>query len=238
MGLQKKEIDNKKILEKIGLEKTIKVNTGIRSSKTQFKRLPRHIGVIPDGNRRWAVNSGLQKKDGYKHGINPGFELYDLCREIGIEELTLYGFTVDNTKRPAEQKKAFKQACVDAVKELSKRDAELLVIGNDKSSCFPEELKPFLKRNKFGNGGMKVNFLVNYGWDWDLNHENGLASKEISRIDLIMRWGGMRRLSGFLPVQSVYADIYVLEEFWPEFTKEQFYRGLAWYQNQDKTLGG
>ena len=72
---------------------------------------------------------------------------------------------------------------------------------------------------------MKLNFLVNYGWDWDLTHENGYASRDISRIDLIMRWGGMRRLSGFLPIQSVYADIYVLDEFWPEFTEEQFYRG-------------
>ncbi|WP_330586770.1 undecaprenyl diphosphate synthase family protein [Aminipila terrae] len=206
--------------------------------KQKFKRVPRHIGVIPDGNRRWAVNCGLEKKDGYQHGINPGFKLYELCRDMGVEELTLYGFTVDNTKRPAEQKAAFKQACVDAVLELSKRDAELLVMGNDKSPSFPEELKNYTKRTKFGKGGIKVNFLVNYGWDWDLKNENGIASKDISRIDLIMRWGGMRRLSGFLPVQSVYADIYVLDEFWPEFTEEQFYRGIAWYQNQDVTLGG
>lgn len=206
--------------------------------KLNFKRIPRHIGVIPDGNRRWAVNCGLEKKDGYKHGINPGFKLYELCKGLGVEELTLYGFTVDNTKRPADQKTAFKQACVDAVLELAQKDAELLVMGNDKSSCFPEELKPFLQRTTFGNGGMKLNFLVNYGWDWDLMHENGYASQDISRIDLIMRWGGMRRLSGFLPIQSVYADIFVLDELWPEFTEEQFYRGIAWYQNQDKTLGG
>lgn len=203
-----------------------------------FKRIPKHIGVIPDGNRRWASNCGLDKKDGYKYGINPGFELYDLCKEAGVAELTLYGFTVDNTKRPAAQKTAFQQACVDAVLELTHRDAELLVMGNDKSACFPKELKPFLKRTKFGAGGIKVNFLVNYGWDWDLMNEDGLASKDISRIDLIMRWGGMRRLSGFLPVQSVYADIFVLDEFWPEFTEEQFFRGLTWYQTQDTTLGG
>ncbi|QAT42562.1 undecaprenyl diphosphate synthase family protein [Aminipila luticellarii] len=213
-------------------------NSEVNERKRAFKRIPRHIGVIPDGNRRWAVNCGLEKKDGYQHGLDPGFQLYDLCREMGVEELTLYGFTVDNTKRPAEQKSAFQRACVDAVLELSKRDAELLVMGNDRSPCFPEELRAFTKRTKFGQGGIKVNFLVNYGWDWDLMNESGLASRDISRIDLIMRWGGMRRLSGFLPVQSVYADIYVLDEFWPEFTEEQFYRGIAWYQTQDKTLGG
>ncbi|MFV0516283.1 MAG: undecaprenyl diphosphate synthase family protein [Aminipila sp.] len=203
-----------------------------------FKRIPKHIGVIPDGNRRWATNCGLEKKDGYEHGLEPGFQLYELCKNLGVEELTLYGFTVDNTKRPSEQKKAFQKACVDAVTELAKRDAELLVVGNDKSNCFPKELKMLTKRTRFGNGGIKVNFLVNYGWDWDLMNEGGIASRDISRMDLIMRWGGMRRLSGFLPVQSVYADIYVLDELWPEFNEEQFYRGIAWYQNQDKTLGG
>ncbi len=207
-------------------------------TKNNFKRVPRHIGVIPDGNRRWAVNSGLSKKDGYLHGIEPGFRLYELCKELGVEELTLYGFTVDNTKRPADQKEAFQNACVEAVLELSKRDAELLVIGNDKSQCFPEQLKPFTTRTNFGKGGIKVNFLVNYGWDWDLSNKGTIASYDISRIDLIMRWGGRCRLSGFLPVQSVYADFFVLDELWPEFTDAHFYRGIEWYQSQDKTLGG
>ena len=91
--------------------------------------------------------------------------------------------------------------------DLAKRDAELLVLGNTKSPSFPKELIPFTKRVRFGDGKIKVNFLVNYGWEWDLNHKDGMASKDISRIDMIIRWGGRRRLSGFLPVQSVYADI-------------------------------
>ena len=73
----------------------------------KFKRLPQHIGIIPDGNRRWAQNKGLEKQDGYKFGIEPGLELYDLCIELGIKEMTFYGFTIDNTKRPSEQIKAF-----------------------------------------------------------------------------------------------------------------------------------
>lgn len=75
-----------------------------------FKRVPSHIGVIPDGNRRWAVEHGLQKEEGYASGISPGFELYSLCLAIGIQELTLYGFTQDNTKRPSVQRKAFQKA--------------------------------------------------------------------------------------------------------------------------------
>ncbi|MGI6730924.1 MAG: undecaprenyl diphosphate synthase family protein [Anaerovoracaceae bacterium] len=203
----------------------------------KYSRVPAHIGVIPDGNRRWAVGKGMDKKDGYHYGISPGFHLYELCKEIGVRELTLYGFTVDNTKRPAAQKKAFQEACINAVMELTEKDAQLLVLGNTKSPCFPEKLLPFTKRTTFGNGSMKVNFLVNYGWDWDLNTE-GLASRDISRIDLIIRWGGRRRLSGFLPIQSVYADMYVLDELWPDFKPEHFYQAMDWYQSQDVTLGG
>ena len=65
-----------------------------------------------------------------------------------------------------------------------------------------------------------------------------IHSSEISRIDLIIRWGGRRRLSGFLPVQSVYSDFYVVTEFWPDFKPEHFYNALDWYNDQDITLGG
>lgn len=219
-----------------------------------YKRLPQHIGIIPDGNRRWAQLKGYEKQDGYGHGIKPGFELYKLCIELGIKEMTLYGFTQDNTRRPSIQTQAFRKACVDAVMELAGRDAELLVIGNTESPMFPQELLPYTKRVKFGQGLIKINFLVNYGWNWDLNQalsniksyglkenhrlEEYIASSDISRVDLLIRWGGRRRLSGFLPIQSVYSDFYIIEDLWPDFNPEQFYKALDWYQTQDVTLGG
>lgn len=210
-------------------------------------RIPNHIGVIPDGNRRWADGRGLPKEKGYHSGLAPGLELYRLCREAGVKELTFYGFTQDNTKRPSRQVKAFSKACVDAVDLLSKEDAELLVIGNTESPMFPRELSAFSKRRCFGRGGMKVNFLVNYGWQWDLNQalqakkkniQSGIRSIDISRVDLIIRWGGRRRLSGFLPVQSIYSDFYVVDAMWPDFEPQHFYDALAWYDQQDITLGG
>ncbi len=66
----------------------------------------------------------------------------------------------------------------------------------------------------------------------------GLRSREVSRLDLIVRWGGGRRLSGFLPVQSVYADFYVRDEYWPDFEPDHFDQALAWFRKQDRTLGG
>lgn len=210
-------------------------------------RIPNHIGIIPDGNRRWASSRGLPKEKGYDRGLDPGLQLFRLCKEVGVKELTFYGFTQDNTKRPSQQVEAFSKACVDAVKLLSKEDAELLVIGNTESPMFPKELIPFSKRRRFGAGGMKVNFLVNYGWQWDLNQAlkskkknilTGIHSIDISRVDLIIRWGGRRRLSGFLPVQSIYADFYVVDALWPDFQPQHFYDALDWYSQQDITLGG
>lgn len=214
-----------------------------------FKRLPKHIAIIPDGNRRWAQNKSLGKHEGYDHGILPGLEVYDTCLKLGIEEITFFGFTQDNTKRPEVQRKAFVDACIKSVEELSKRDAELLVVGNTNSEMFPKELLPYTTRTKFGYGKIKVNFLVNYGWQWDLtygynNAKDGdkmldkIASSEISRVDLLIRWGGRRRLSGMLPVQTVYTDIYVLDEMWPDYKNEDLYKALEWYQDQDITLGG
>ena len=163
------------------------------TARRRSRRVPRHVGFIPDGNRRWAVDRCLPKEAGYAHGINPGLVLYEHCRECGIKEASIYCFTQDNTKRPVVQ-----------------------------------------------GVGMKVNLLVNYGWEWDLAglKNGGLRSNDVSRLDLIVRWGGARRLSGFLPVQSVYADFYVRDEYWPDCDPQHFEQALAWFGKQDQTLGG
>ncbi|WP_139903513.1 undecaprenyl diphosphate synthase family protein [Clostridium thermarum] len=212
-------------------------------------RIPNHIGIIPDGNRRWAVAKGLTKDKGYEPGLNPAAEVFRLCKEVGVKELTFYGFTTDNTKRPVEQRRAFTESCIKAVYMLSKEDASILVVGNSESPMFPKELLPFTSRKIFGKGGLKVNLLVNYGWEWDLNQlktantskksiSKYIKSSDISRVDLIIRWGGRRRLSGFLPVQTIYSDFYVVDDFWPDFKPEHFYQALSWYNQQDITLGG
>ena len=193
----------------------------------------------------------MPKESGYKAGLAPGLALFRLCEEAGIKELTFYGFTQDNTKRPKEQVRSFQNACVDAVMLLAKEDAELLVLGNRSSPLFPKDLLPLTKRTTFGSGGIKLNFLVNYGWLWDLSRAmdggseslsdgilDRIHSSEISRVDLIIRWGGRRRLSGFLPIQSVYADFYIIDAYWPDFKPEHFFEALDWYASQDITLGG
>jgi len=68
-----------------------------------MNRIPSHIGIIPDGNRRWAVERGLPKESGYNAGLEPGLALFKLCKKEGIKELTFYGFTQDNTRRPKKK---------------------------------------------------------------------------------------------------------------------------------------
>ncbi len=176
--------------------------------------------------------------------------MLDDCLDLGVEEVSVYGFTMDNTKRPRDQRIAFSAACVAFVEAAMDRDVALMVVGDQSSEMFPVELKPYALERQ-GNGRLKVNILVNYGWNWDLQSamhspaderrkpiQELLASKQVSRIDLVVRWGGMRRLSGFLPVQTVYADFYVVESNWPDYGIEQFHDALRWYERQDVTLGG
>jgi undecaprenyl diphosphate synthase len=201
------------------------------------QRLPQHVGFIPDGNRRWALARGLAKQDGYAAGIAPGLALYEQCRALGIPEVSIYGFTVDNTKRPSVQQDAFTAACIYFAHAAVAQGAALLVVGDTRSSQFPAELQAYTARTP---GDVRVNLLCNYGWDWDLAgmRNGGLRSAEVSRLDLIVRWGGGRRLSGFLPVQSVYADFYVVDAYWPDFEPQQFTGALEWFSRQDRTLGG
>ncbi len=209
----------------------------IASQPRSARRLPRHIGFIPDGNRRWAVQQGLPKEHGYARGIAPGLALFDACKAVGVEEVSVYGFTQDNTRRATEQTKGFRAACVALALEIQRRGAALLVVGDEQSKQFPPDLVAFRVRQ---GAGIKVNFLVNYGWEWDLAGMNngGLRSADVSRLDMVVRWGGGRRLSGFLPVQSVYADIFVLDALWPDYRPQHLDAALAWFGQQDRTLGG
>lgn len=213
-------------------------------SAKPFSRLPKHVGLIPDGNRRWARERGLHPGEGYAAGLVRGLVMLDECLDLGIEEVSVYGFTTDNTKRPRDQREAFAAACVAFVESARERSIALRVVGDASSPMFPKDLVPYTE-SRIGEG-MRVNMLVNYGWEWDLRTacegagpiQERLGSRDVSRIDLMVRWGGMRRLSGMLPVQTVYADFYVVDALWPDYDREQFYEALRWYAKQDVTLGG
>lgn len=210
-------------------------------------RVPRHVGFIPDGNRRWAEARGLGRHEGYAAGVAPGLALIDECRALGIEEVSIYGFTIENTHRSRAQVDAFRRACVEFAERVLDTGAALLVIGDDRPRTFPVELRPLTLRRSAGD--LRVNLLVNYGWQWDLTTAQGvrgtraeplagLRSHGASRIELVVRWGGRQRLSGFLPVQCAYADLHVIDTLWPDMQLAEFRGALHWFAQQEVTLGG
>jgi len=205
----------------------------------KLARVPAHVGFIPDGNRRWAEARGHAKRCGYAAGIAPGLVLLDLCRALGVAEVTIYGFTKDNVRRPADQVDAFRDACVDFCGRAADAGYAVRVVGDAASAVFPSDLVHLASQRRAGD--VRVNLLVNYGWQWDLRElerTGALASADVPRIDLVVRWGGRRRLSGFLPAQCAYADLFVVERLWPDMTAQDFVEALQWYQAQDVTLGG
>lgn len=217
-----------------------------------MRRLPRHVGLIPDGNRRWAERRGLPREYGYAAGVEPGLRMLDRCRQLGIEEVTVYGFTRENVKRPAAQVRAFREACIAMALGAADAGAAVRVIGDSESPVFPEALRPLAASRTPGD--IRFNLLVNYNWQWDLacavsrmrgspdsaskNIQKHLGSRDVSRVELVIRWGGRRRLSGFVPLQTAYADFFIFDSLWPDMADEELDIALHWHARQDVTLGG
>ncbi|HZK30161.1 MAG TPA: undecaprenyl diphosphate synthase family protein [Methanoregula sp.] len=211
------------------------------------------MGIIPDGNRRWAVARGLPKSAGYEYGIEPAKRFFKIVWDLGIKEVSTYIFTKENTHRPREQVEAFKKAFITSLDWVEGQDVSLLIVGDTSSTMFPKGIEHFTEPDNDRSERRRLNLLVSYNWKWDVGEvirtpaqttSRGdellslVGSRHVSNIDLIVRWGGRNRLSGFLPLQSAYADLCVVDAMWPDFEVEQFYDALRWYQDQDITRGG
>jgi undecaprenyl diphosphate synthase len=214
-----------------------------------LRRQPRHLGCIPDGNRRWARLRGLPPGEGYAFGIEPGLRVLAACRVLAIEEVSIYGFTKENVRRPPAQVERFRAACVEFAERAVAAGAALLVVGDRSSPVFPAALASLARERCAGD--LRVNLLVNYGWQWDLRGAVGpqrgaasgkplstLGSGAIPPVDLVIRWGGRLRLSGFLPLQCAYADFYGVDTLWPDAERGDVEKAMEWYQEQDVTMGG
>lgn len=193
----------------------------------------------------------MNKEEGYAAGLAPAWTLYREGMRLGIAEVSVYGFTQDNTRRPRIQVEAFQQACVRFAREMVEAGVPLQAIGDSRSDLFPAELRQLCRAPDPRPGWPKINLLVNYGWRWDLETGmraaaegrasswlEGLGSRDVSRVDLVVRWGDRRRLSGMLPIQTTYADFHVVGALWPDFELRHVHEALTWYQDQDVTLGG
>lgn len=229
--------------------------------------LPKHVGIIMDGNGRWAKKRGLPRSAGHKAGANNFRTITRYCSDIGIKYLTVYAFSTENWKRPSEEVSAlmalFKSYLNEALTDFKDDSIVVRFIG-DKTG-FSSELQELIRENEeesANRDGMVLNIAMNYGSraeitmavkniaqkvkNGELSVEN-ITEQTISDNlytafqpdpDLVIRPSGEYRISNFLLWQSAYTEYVIMDKLWPDFTKEDMNRALLEFANRNRRYGG
>lgn len=235
--------------------------------QVDFDHLPRHIAIIMDGNGRWAKRRGLPRTAGHAAGAETFRRVATYCKEIGLDYLTVYAFSTENWKRPAEEVSAImgllKKYLLEAIGKMERDRVKMEFFGD--LSPLPQELRDLCQRTREISThyeGCQVNICLNYGGRDELlraarayaqeclegkadpNHlseaqfSGYLFSRGVPDPDLIIRPSGELRLSNFLPWQSAYSEFYFTDVLWPDFSKEELHRAIAAYQSRSRRFGG
>lgn len=231
------------------------------------ERMPRHVGVILDGNRRWARSTGLSSATGHRRGADKIAEVLDWCEEVGVEVVTLWMLSTDNLSRDPGELTPLLGIIEDAVGNLAAtRRWRLQPMGS--LDMLPESTTKALKAAEAATEdvqGMHVNVAVGYGGrleiadavrsylreaaergasldelavDFDVDHIAAhLYTKGQPDPDLVIRTSGEQRLGGFLLWQSAHSEFYFCEAYWPDFRKVDFLRAIRAYAARERRLG-
>lgn len=195
-----------------------------------------HVGVIPDGNRRFASWHGLTTDDGYRAGSSKAVDFIAWCLAAGIEQTTWYGSSALNVKRRSRAEligihRGVLEFC-SAVRE--RFEGQVHVIGDvDGLPDFVPGREDLVRlaRSPVPDDRRIVRVAVNY------SAESGVRSPGIPPLDLIVRTGGQQRLSGFLPIESSFAELWFSDTLWPAFQHGEFLAALSWYARQERPFG-
>ena len=225
--------------------------------------LPSHIGIIMDGNGRWAKKRGLPRKAGHRQGAKTFRTITRYCSDIGIKYLTVYAFSTENWKRPQEEVDAlmslFKSYLNEALEDF-KDDSIVVKFIGDKSG-FNDELRELMIENEESSkdrDGMVLNIAMNYGSRDEIvravrniseDVKNGkISSDDITENlfsnylytagqpdpDLIIRPSGEYRISNFLLWQSAYTEFVIMNKLWPDFQKSDLDEALKIYSSRNR----
>ena len=236
-------------------------------SQVDFEHLPRHIAIIMDGNGRWAKKRGLPRTAGHAAGAETFRAIATYCKDIGLDYLTVYAFSTENWKRPADEVDAImgllKKYLLEAIGQMERDKLKMEFFGD--LSLLTPELRQLCERTREISrhyDGCQVNICLNYGGRDELmraakayaqdclegradpNHLTQdqfggyLFSKGVPDPDLVIRPSGELRLSNFLLWQSAYAEFYFTDVLWPDFSKEELLRAIAAYQGRNRRFGG
>ena len=228
--------------------------------------LPRHIGVIMDGNGRWAQSQGKPRVFGHYSAVEAVRATVEGCAELGVGCLSLYAFSTENWSRPEMEVGALMQLLVDTIgsemETLLKNNIRLRAIGD--TSKLPEATRDALAfgiANTAANEGMDLILALNYSGKWDLTQairkvaeevaagrldptaidetiiDQQLSTRDFSDPELIIRTSGEHRLSNFFLWQAAYAEFYFSPVFWPEFRKPDLYAAILDFQQRERRFG-
>ncbi len=228
-------------------------------------RLPKHIAIIMDGNGRWAKRRRLPRIAGHRAGIRAVRQAVEASAAIGIPYLTLYAFSVENWKRPHTEVKLLmgllRQYLKKELSELNRQNIRLEVIGriNELPKPVVEDLQHTLEETR-NNTGMRLVLALNYGARAELvdavqellekSKQNGslkvdeamlssfLYTRGFPDPDLLIRTSGELRLSNFLLWQVAYAELWVTETLWPDFTQKDLLQAIVDFQKRERRYGG
>ncbi len=232
-----------------------------------MSRIPKHIGIIMDGNGRWAKRQGLPRTAGHKQGAKTLETITRCCGEIGVEVVTAYAFSTENWCRPQDEVDALMELLYDYLSQAEKRfkenDVRLIISGD--TSKFSEKLQQAMKSamdiTRDGKA-ITLNLALNYGGrdeivravknlysdieDGALKREDicenvfskYLDTKNLPEVDMIIRPSGEYRLSNFLLWQSAYAEFWYSNICWPDFKKEDLESAIIDFQNRNRRFGG
>jgi undecaprenyl diphosphate synthase len=230
-------------------------------------RLPQHIAVIMDGNGRWAQRRHLPRIAGHRAGVQSARAIIETCARLSIPALTLYAFSMENWRRPKAEidflMRLLREYLRKELPVIHRNNIRLLVIG--RPDQLPEAVRTDVERamqQTAGNSGMRLAVALNYGGRAELVDafnrildrvkSNGLANARVDEEmisqhlytaglpdpDLLIRTSGEMRVSNFLLWQIAYAEIYVTETLWPDFTRAQLFEALLDFQKRERRYGG
>lgn len=228
--------------------------------------VPQHVGIIMDGNGRWAKKRALPRNFGHKQGAAVFKKTINWARELGIKCVTFYAFSTENWKRPTEEVNGIMNLLRQYIKDIraaAKEDIRFIFLGD--VTALPEDITAELldiQSSTVNNTGFIAGVALNYGGRDEITRaarilarrvadgeitpesitetsvEELLYTAEMPPLDLIIRPSGEQRLSNFLIWQAAYAEFVFLDVLWPDFTKKHLELAIEEYNNRDRRFGG
>jgi undecaprenyl diphosphate synthase len=229
--------------------------------------VPRHIAIILDGNGRWATDRHLPRAAGHRKGVEAVRATVEQCARLGVEYLTLFAFSSENWRRPADEVSLLMRLFISAlqreVDQLNRNGIRLRVAGD--LSRFEPRLQNLIadaQKDTAGNRRMTLTVAANYGGRWDILQATSalirarvvagsdigapVTESELAQYlslsfapepDLFIRTGGEQRISNFLLWQLAYTELFFCDRYWPDFDAASLDEAIAWYRQRERRFG-